>query len=104
MRERRLTVPGLFARTAALVVGLFAYHRALSALIRDGRLRLGAISPDVAPLYGYWRPFFTGWLIPPVVVVGAYLAGLWRTNVLRSRTDLRAIAGLIVGFLALATS
>src|SRR5262249_10188569 len=50
------------------------------------------------------RPFFTGWLIPPVVVVVVYLVGLWRTNILRSRTDLRAIFGLIVGFLAVTTS
>lgn len=102
--ERRLTIPVLLGRTAALAAGLFAYHLLLGGLIRAGRLKLGAVSADVAPLYGYWRPFFTGWLVPPAIVVAAYLAMLWRSDLLRARGDRRAIAGLIVGFLLVATS
>jgi hypothetical protein len=50
-------------------------------------LRLGAVSPKLAPLYAYWRPHFKLWIIAPLVALTAYIVFLRRTRVATSLSN-----------------
>src|SRR4051794_28866703 len=101
---RRLTVPALLARCAVLAAGLVDYHVVLSRLIRRGGLKLGAVGPETAPLYAYWRPHINGWLVLAAAVLAVVLRALGRSMILRDRSDRRAIVSLMIAFLAVAVS
>jgi hypothetical protein len=80
----------LAAGTGALVVIAFAYHVFISREMRANGLRLGAVGPDVAPLYAYIKVHFDAWLIAPAATLGVFLAALARSRFLANRSDRRA--------------
>ncbi len=99
---RRLTLSTLLAWCGLFAAALVGYHFALRHLMRDGGLRLGAVSYKLAPLYAYWRPHLKGWLVIPVAFLAVYFAWLRRTRLATGLRDGAAACCYAAFFVAIA--
>lgn len=83
---------------------LIAYHLLLKLLMTKYGLKLGAVSFKLAPLYAFWHPHLTGWLVAPLLTLGLLLSWLRRTRIASSIRDARAAAALTAWFICFAAT
>lgn len=88
---------GVLVRRCLPVAGfLLAYHVLLRLLMRRAGLRLGSVTPELAPLYAYWRPHLGPWLLVPIAMLAAALVVLRRSRFLAGWSDRRAMLAVTV--------
>lgn len=77
-RAIALPVRSLWFQSALLLAAFWIYHLWLTSLMQCGRLRLGAVSHKLAPLYAYWDPRLKGGLLLALAVLAGYALFLRR--------------------------
>ncbi len=87
-----------------IALGVALYHVWLRQLMLGQGLRLGAVSAELVPFYGYWRPHLKVWLVAPVLVLGIYLATLRRSRAWANMPDGWAAVLATAFFLAITVS
>jgi hypothetical protein len=100
----RITARALGVWCVALALAFAMVHVVFAALIGWGGMALGAVAPDLAPLYAYWNPHLRPGLIVPVVCVIVYLRVLRRVDLAPTWSDSTALAFFMAAFLAMALS
>ena len=86
----------------ALALVFVGLHFVFAAVIGRLGMALGAVAPELAPLYAYWNPHFKLGLIVPVICSATYVWLLRRNAIARDWSDTRAILFFITAFLAMA--
>src|SRR5262245_47115248 len=94
----------LAIQSAILSCLLIAYHLLLKLLMTEYGLKLGAVSSKLAPLYAYWHPHLTGWLVAPILTIALLLSWLRRTRIASSISDWHAVAAFTAWFVCFAVT
>ena len=100
--SRQATPRMLITWSLCTGAGFFLIHLALAGLMRQGGFSLGAVTPDLTPLYAYWNPHLKPGLLAPLACAFLYTRWVRRTAVCQKLSDLGAILGFMAWFLTLA--